>query len=144
MFDRAAQLILAVRDLDRAPASLLERALERGDDLPERDAALAQQRRQQPHLVLLLEPADRRHFRDAGGRLQRRLDRALVQQPQLAQVAGAVPVDERVLEDPADAAGVRADDDVRVGGQLRANRVQPIGDVLANGGAAGRRRCRMT
>ena len=94
------------------------------------------QRRQQPHLILLFEPANRRHLGHAGGRLQRRLDRALVQQTQLAQVARALLVDERVLEDPADAAGVGADDDVRVGGQLRPDGVETVADVLPNGGPA--------
>ena len=92
-----------------------------------------QKRWQQSHLILFLEPADRGDFRHAGSRLQRRLDRALVQQTQLAQVTSALLVHERVLENPADAAGIGPDDDVGVGGKLRPDGAQPVGDVLANG-----------
>ena len=137
VFDAAAQLILAVGDLDRAAAGLLERPLQRARDLrAARCRARLSSGGSSLHLVLLFEPADRCDFRDAGRRLQRRLDDALVQQPQLAQVVGALPVDERVLEDPAHAAGVGADDDVGVSRQLRADRVEAIGDELADGRAA--------
>ena len=87
--DTAAQLILAVRDLDRASASLLKRTLDGCEHLPQGDASRAEQGREQLHLILLFEPADGGHFGDAWSGLQRRLDLALVQQAQLAQVARA-------------------------------------------------------
>ena len=130
--DAAAKLILAAGDLDGPAARFLKRALHRREHVRQRDPALAEQRREQLDLVLLLEPADRRDLRDARRRLQRRLDEALVQQAQLAQVVDALPVDERVLEDPAHAAGVRSDRDVGVRRQLRADRVEPIGDELSD------------
>jgi hypothetical protein len=55
----------------------------------------------------------------------------LVQQAQFAQVTRPLAIDERALEDPADAAGVRADDHVRVGRQRRADGVQTIADLPA-------------
>jgi hypothetical protein len=44
--ERAAKLIFAVGDLDRASAGFLERAFDDTDDLPEGDTALAQERRE--------------------------------------------------------------------------------------------------
>ena len=136
--ERAAKLILAVGHLDRASAGFLERAFDDADDLPEGDTALAQERRKQLDLILLLEPADGRDLGDARRRLQRRLDLALVEQPQLAQIARTLVIDERVLEDPAHAAGVGPDGDVRVCGKLRADSVQTVRNELPDGGAMAR------
>jgi len=112
----APELVFAVRNLDGAAASLAERALECRDDLTQGNTALAHQRRNQAYLILLLEPADRRDLGDAGGLLQRRFHRALVEQPQLAQIVRPFLVHQRVLEDPANAARVRADHHVGIGG----------------------------
>src|SRR5262245_5612384 len=136
--ETSAQLVLAVGDFDRASAGLLEGALHRREHVLQRDAALAQQRRKELHLILLFETADRRHFGNTWRRLQGRLDQALVQEAQLTQVARLFVIDERVLEDPPHAAGVRADGDVGIRRQLRANGVETILDELTDHRTAAR------
>ncbi len=131
--DRAAQLVFTIRDFNRSSACLLKRIPERGQDLLERNASLTEQRRQQPYLILFFESSHRRDFSHAGGRLQGWLDRALVQEAQFTQVAGPLLVHECVLENPSDAAGVRADHDVRIGRQLRPDGIETVADVLPNG-----------
>src|SRR5262249_30609629 len=84
--DDAAELVLAVGDLDGASSDLLKHALKRVDYLTERRAPIGEERWKELDLVLLLETANRRDLRDAGDALQRRLDLALVQQPELAKV----------------------------------------------------------
>ncbi len=126
----AAQLVLAVCHLDRASSGFLERASHGGQHAVQRHAALAHQRREQLDLILLLESADRRDFSDSSSRLQRRLDEALVQKAKLAQVADALPVEQRILKDPTHAARVRADRDVRVGWELRSDGIKAVGQIL--------------
>ena len=111
----------------------------------ERDAALAQQRRKQLDLVLLLEPADRRDLGDAGRRLQRRLDLALVQQPQLAQVARAAR-DRRARTGRSSPCCWRSGPTVTFASarQLRADRVEPVRDELPDDGAAAAGPARIT
>ena len=101
--------------------------------------ALRQQRRKDLDLILLLQPADRRDFGDAGHRLQRRLDLALVHQAQLAQVVQPFAIDERVLVDPAHAAGVGPERDAGIGRQLRPDGVDPIEHQLLHVGPRARR-----
>ena len=142
--DHAAQLVVAVGDLDHPAAGFLEDALHGGDHLLQRDAGLGQQRREDLHLVLLLEPADRGDLRDAGHRLQRRLDLALVHQPQLAQIVQPSLIDQRVLIDPAHAAGVGAERDAGVRRQLRPDGVDPIEHQLLHALAIGAVAARIT
>ncbi len=129
----AADLVVAIRDLDRAPAGFLERASQRVDELPQRNAGVREQRREHLELILLLQSADGRDFGDAGQRLQRGLDLIVVEQPQLARIAELLLVDQRVLVDPTDAACVRADAHGGVGRQLLANRVEPLRNGRAHG-----------
>ena len=132
-----------VTSIVRPPASW--NALRTADEhAVQRQAALAQQRRKQLDLILLLESADRRDLSDASSRLQRRLDVALVQQAKLAQVADALPVEQRILKDPAHAARVRADRDVRVGRQLRSDGIEAIGHDTAARPPGGRGSSRIT
>ena len=124
--DHAAQLIVAVRHLDHAPAGFLKDALHGRDHLLERHAGLGQQRRKNLQLVLLLQSTHRGHFSHAWDGLQSGLDLTLVHLAQLTQIVQALPVDQRVLVDPSHAAGVGAQGHRRVGGQERPDRVDPI------------------
>ena len=134
----APQLILAVGDLYRAAARLLKRALQRAEHALQRQAPLGEERREQLHLILLLETADRRHFRHTGRRLQHGLDDRLVQQAKVAEIAHTLPIEQRILEDPAHAAGIRTDNHAGVGRQLRSNGIQPVRYELADRGTARR------
>ena len=88
--DDAAELVVAVGHLDHPSARFLEHALDGGDHLLEGNARFRQQRRKDLHLILLFEAADRGDLGHAGDRLQRRLDLAFVQQPQLTQIVRAL------------------------------------------------------
>ncbi len=67
-----------------------------------------------------------------GYRLKRLLDLAFVENAQFAEVVQSFLVDERVLENPAHAAGVGTERDDGVGRELRADGVYPIQHHLLN------------
>src|SRR6185369_16720545 len=134
--EATAQLILTIGDFDGAATGLLKRTLHGREHVLQGDATLAEERREQLDLILLLETADRCDLGDAWRRLQRRFDQAFVEEPQLTQVASLFVIDQRVLKDPAHAAGVRANGHIGVRRQLRANRVEAILDELTNDGPA--------
>ncbi len=136
--DAAAQLVFPVGHLDGAPARLLKRTLDGGDHLPQRDRPRAQKRRKQLDLILRFKATHRRHLGNPGCRLQRRLDQALVQLAQFTQIAQPFAIDQRVLKNPAHAAGIGADRHVRIGRQLRPDRVQAVCQELPDRYPAGR------
>src|SRR5262245_57648193 len=107
--DRTAQLILAIRNFNRAAPGFLKGTSDRANDLIQRQPAGGEQRGKQLHLVLLFQAANRAHFRDSRHRLQGWLDPILVKKSKFPQVVKLLAVDERVLIDPAHAAGIRTE-----------------------------------
>src|SRR5262245_7054165 len=96
------------------------------DYLRERNARLREERWKDLELILLLESAHRWAPGDAGNGLKRRLELALVQQPELAQVSNALTIENGVLKDPTHAARVWAQRDRRIRRQLRPDGVNTI------------------
>ena len=105
--DRAAQLVLAIGDFDRAAAGFLEDVLNgrRRPACSEMPAFASSGGKILTWYCFSRPPTDATSA-TPGTALQRRLDLAFVQQPQLAHVVRAFVVHDRVLIDPAHAAGV--------------------------------------
>ena len=122
----------------RPPTSLFDCA-DGGDHVRQRDAVGAQPVGIDGDLVLLLVAADAGDLGDAGHAAERVAQGEVLERAQLVEAVLAGLVDERVLEDPADAGGVRA----------RASGVTPFGQACrggrsgtrARGCAPSRRRC---
>ena len=105
--DDSTQLVVAVRHFDHPPAGFLKHVLEGGDHLFQRNAGLREQGRKYLQLVLLFQPTNRGHFRNSWDTLKGALDLALVQQAQFPQIVRSLAVNDRILINPAHAAGIR-------------------------------------
>ena len=106
----AANDLFVPAHLDDAAADLLVRRAHRLDDVVHADAVPEQLGRIDVDLVLLHEAADARDLGDARHAAERVAQVPVLDRAQLLQVVLARLVDERVLEDPADAGRVGAED----------------------------------
>ena len=80
-------------------------------------------------LVLLDEAADARHLRDARHAFQRELQVPVLEGAELRKVEVALLIDDGVLEAPAEARRVGAEDGVDVGGELVADGLEVFEDA---------------
>ena len=104
-----ADHVLGAGEFQQPPADLVVRVAHRRDDRFERDLVGGEADGVDRHLVLPHEPADGGHLGDAGHRLHGVAQRPVLQRAQRVEPVRAGAVDQRVLEDPADAGGVRAE-----------------------------------
>ena len=130
--DGSAQLVIPVRNLDHSSAGFLKHFLDGRHHLAQRNACICEQRRKDFDLKLLFESADGRHFGNARHRLQRGLDLAFIDDAQLAQVMRTFPINQGILIDPADAAGVGSKCYGGIGRKLRPDDVDPVRHELLN------------
>ena len=121
---RSADHVLRFGKLEHRAAGLLVRVLDRADDLAVWDVERAQALRIEHYLVLAHHAAQRCDFGHVRHGLELVLQEPVLQRPQLGDVQPVTPVDERVLVDPADAGGIRAERGPRLLRQTRLHRVQ--------------------
>ena len=104
----AADHVLLARHLDEPAAHLDVGAAHRLGHLHDPEAVGLEPVRVDRDLVLLLEAAEGGHLRDARHRLQAVAQRPVLERAQVGEAVLPRVVHEGVLEDPADAGGVRA------------------------------------
>ena len=105
----AAHHVLGAAELDEPRPGLDVAAAHRLGDALDRDAVRAQPHRVDVHLVLLLVAADGGDLGHAGDGLEVVAQVPVLQRAQFGEAALAGLVDERVLEDPAEAERVGAE-----------------------------------
>ncbi len=98
-----AHHVLGAAPFDKSPSDLVVRVLHRLRELDERDAVGGEFVRIDRDLVLPHEPADARHFGDAGDRLQLVADVPVFEGAQIGERTLAGGIDEGVLVYPPDA-----------------------------------------
>ena len=115
----AADAVFGPAELDQAARGLVVARAHRLDDLVDRKPVGLQPVRVDVDLVLLAEPADRRHLRHPGHRLEIVLEVPVLIRAQLGQAVLAGLVHQRVLVDPAERGRVRAELGPHALGQAR-------------------------
>jgi hypothetical protein len=122
---------LRAGELEEPTAGLRVPLADRVDERRERHAVGEEARGIGRHLILPHEAADGGDLRDARDGLQLIAKRPVLQAPERRQVVGVAPVDERVLEHPADARRVGADLGLDAGREARLDLAQVLEDARA-------------
>ena len=104
-----AQDVFATGELEHACADFRVGVADRPRDIRHRQPEAHQPIRIDDDLVLPFEAADRRDFRHAGDRLERRADGEILQGAQLGKIHPAGAVFQYVLIDPAHATRIRTE-----------------------------------
>ena len=105
----AAHHVFAAGEFHQPPAHVVVAAAHRRDHFRDRNAVGRQAVGIDVDLILPHEAAERRHFRDARHGLQLVAQKPVLVGAQLGQVVAVALIHQRVLEDPADAGGIRTE-----------------------------------
>ena len=126
-----AHHVLAAGELDEPPAHVVVPLADGGDDRLERELVGGQLGGVDGDLVLADLPPHGGHLGHARDRLDRVAQEPVLVGAQLVGAVQAAPVHQRVLEDPAHAAGVRTELGLHPGRELAGD----LGEVLEDPGA---------